>query len=104
MSFEMIWFLIRKRFLLKGLLMLAVANLDENGANHPRKIFRRDRWCNLNGEWEFVFDDAKEFQLPPEIKTWTHTIKVPFAPESAASGIGNNDFHPRCWYRKQFHL
>ena len=27
---------------------------------YPRPQFRRERWQNLNGEWEFAFDDKNE--------------------------------------------
>lgn len=27
---------------------------------YPRPQFRRDSWQNLNGEWEFAFDDKNE--------------------------------------------
>jgi beta-galactosidase/beta-glucuronidase len=75
---------------------------DEGGANHPRKIFRRDKWKSLNGEWSFCFDNDKKFKIPDDINLWTHTIKVPFAPEAKASGIGDLGFHHRCWYQRKF--
>ena len=28
-------------------------------AEHPRPDFVRPDWMNLNGEWEFAFDDAR---------------------------------------------
>jgi beta-galactosidase/beta-glucuronidase len=82
--------------------MAAVEFMDGDGANHPRKIFRRDKWKSLNGDWDFAFDDALIFQKPAEVKEWALKITVPFAPETPASGIGNTDFHPRCWYQKTF--
>ena len=78
--------------------------MDGDGANHPRKIFRRDKWKSLNGEWDFAFDGSLLFNKPTDIKEWTHKIKVPFAPETSASGIGNTDFHPRVWYQQSFSL
>ncbi|WP_158299261.1 hypothetical protein [Paenibacillus antri] len=27
-------------------------------AEYPRPQFARDAWVNLNGEWDFAFDDA----------------------------------------------
>jgi len=82
--------------------MLDETKLDEDGAKHPRKIFRRDKWALLNGEWDFLFDNEERIKNPDEIKEWTHKIIVPFAPESKASGIGDESFHSRCWYRKKF--
>ena len=29
---------------------------------------------------------------------------MPFPPESAASGIGDTDFHPCCWYQRAFEI
>lgn len=70
--------------------------------NHPRKIFRRESWFSLNGEWDFYFDDNEEFLVPDEVIKWDLKITVPFSPETPASGIADTDFHPRCWYRKKF--
>jgi beta-galactosidase/beta-glucuronidase len=77
---------------------------DTDGANHPRKTFRRDRWGSLNGEWDFLFDDERRIETPWEIKDWSKKIIVPFAPESKASGLEERGYHHRCWYRKKFHL
>jgi beta-galactosidase/beta-glucuronidase len=71
---------------------------------YPRPQFRREQWINLNGAWRFRFDDALEFRLPREIKEWTHSIEVPFAPESRRSGIGSTGFHCACWYERDFDL
>ncbi len=76
--------------------------MDGDGANHPRKIFRRDKWKSLNGDWDFAFDDALSFNKPSQIEKWTHKIRVPFAPETPASGIGDQNFHPRVWYQRTF--
>jgi beta-galactosidase/beta-glucuronidase len=84
--------------------MIAEAKLDEDGANHPRKIFRRNHWSSLNGTWDFCFDDKEQFSIPDEIQQWTHKIIVPFAPETKASGVNDTNFHPRCWYQKKFFL
>lgn len=84
--------------------MLAEANLDDSGANHPRKIFRRDRWTSLNGKWDFVFDNEERFETPNEVEHWTHVIEVPYAPETKGSGINDTSFHPRCWYQKRFKI
>jgi beta-galactosidase/beta-glucuronidase len=80
------------------------ANLDESGANHPRKIFRRDKWKSLNGEWDFCFDNEQKINKPNDIQQWTHKIKVPYAPETQASGINDRNFHHRCWYKKTFSI
>jgi beta-galactosidase/beta-glucuronidase len=58
----------------------------------------------LNGPWKFVFDDERKLGRPIDIKNWTHTIQVPFAPESKASGIHDTKFHSRVWYEKSIQL
>ena len=30
---------------------------------YPRPQFARDRWLNLNGQWEFAFDDEDRLLL-----------------------------------------
>lgn len=84
--------------------MVTEAIMDENGANHPRKIFRRDKWKSLNGEWDFCFDDEQKFYTPNDIKQWTHKIIVPYAPETPASGIGDTGYHQRVWYQRTFSI
>jgi beta-galactosidase/beta-glucuronidase len=34
------------------------------------------------------------------VPRWTHEIRVPFPPESAASGIGDRGFHRAVWYQR----
>ncbi len=68
---------------------------------YPRPQLRRDFWISLNGAWEFAFDPSASNRDPCEVK-WSRQIQVPFAPETRASGIGDDDFHPLCWYRRSF--
>lgn len=73
---------------------------------HPRPDFMRDSFYNLNGAWEFAFDDEnvglKEGWYNPS-KKFDKTITVPFCYQSAASGIGPTDkIHPIMWYRRKF--
>lgn len=71
---------------------------------HPRPQFRRDRWLNLNGEWEFTFDD-EDTGLPNRPSgPYDRRILVPFAPESEASGIADPSFHEAVWYRRSFEV
>lgn len=69
---------------------------------YPRPQLRRQDWYSLNGKWQFLFDDQKQFVQPSHISEWTHTIEVPFAPESTKSGIGDLGFHANCWYEREF--
>jgi beta-galactosidase/beta-glucuronidase len=73
---------------------------------YPRPQFVRELWMNLNGAWEFDFDD---FDLG-ESEQWysehefTRKIQVPFCFESKLSGIGDPSFHNVVWYRRSFIL
>lgn len=70
--------------------------------DYPRPQFVRNEWMNLNGEWDFRFDDQNvgEAEKWQEQLAGTHKIKVPFTYETEASGIGLEDFHARVWYSK----
>lgn len=71
---------------------------------HPRPQFKRKDWLNLNGEWNFAFDDAnrgendKWFAEPH----FDRKITVPFTYESKASGIGEEKSHANVWYHRSF--
>lgn len=84
--------------------MMTQEDWIESGANHPRKIFRREVWGTLNGTWDFLFDDDQKISHQNKIKHWPLKITIPFSPETIASGINEPGFHPRCWYRKEFFL
>ena len=63
-------------------------------SEYPRPNFKRDLWLCLNGEWEFSIGE----------KTFDRTIIVPYACETALSGIQDTGFHKTVWYRKSFVL
>jgi beta-galactosidase/beta-glucuronidase len=67
--------------------------------DYPRPQLRRDEWQCLDGTWQFYFDDACRHATPTEVP-FDREIVVPYAPESALSGIGDSGFHPRVWYRR----
>lgn len=75
---------------------------------HPRPDFMRDTFVNLNGPWQFAFDDADEgrfqgWEKPG--KQLDKEILVPFAYQTKMSGIGPTDeIHPIVWYRRSFTL
>lgn len=75
---------------------------------YPRPDFRRDQasWLNLNGVWEFTFDDLQQ-GLSESWQNRFHyegRINVPFAFQSKLSGIGDNDLHDYMWYGRSFEL
>ncbi|MEK5645706.1 glycoside hydrolase family 2 [Paenibacillus rhizosphaerae] len=72
---------------------------------HPRPQFERQDWINLNGEWEFEFDDSKTGEREKwhtGEKKLSRRIQVPFAFQSRLSGIGDPAFHDTVWYRTTF--
>lgn len=72
---------------------------------HPRPDFVRPDYINLNGEWQFAFDDgdrglAEKWYRPGQVLD--RKIMVPFCYQCAASGIGGDEIHPVIWYRRSF--
>jgi beta-galactosidase/beta-glucuronidase len=74
--------------------------LDAEGRGYPRPQLRRAHWYSLNGVWEFAHDRERAWTRPSQV-AWTRRIRVPFAPETPASGIGEPDYTASCWYRRQ---
>ena len=67
---------------------------------YPRPGLVREQWQNLNGLWAYAVTEAGRMS-PPE--SWDGEILVPFAIESALSGVrrrlGSED---ALWYRRTF--
>ena len=75
-------------------------NLDPENVlpEYPRPQLVRDRWINLNGLWEYAITPV---DAVPE-KMDGH-ILVPFAVESALSGVGRSvTEHDALWYEREF--
>jgi len=70
--------------------------------DYPRPQLVREEWGNLNGEWDFRFDDALEGEGGKwfERLNADRKITVPFTYETKASGIGDESFHPCVWYER----
>jgi beta-galactosidase/beta-glucuronidase len=68
---------------------------------HPRPQLERPEWFSLNGTWDFALDPNAIWTEPDQVE-WDATIRVPFAPETPASGINNTSFYRACWYRRTF--
>lgn len=68
-------------------------------STHPRPLLRRP-WASLDGEWQFALDPDARWGQPVEV-AWDRVIRVPFAPETRASGIGDTGFYKACWYRRR---
>lgn len=74
---------------------------------YPRPQFVREHWMNLNGAWEFEFDDRDAGLRERWYERTTplgRTIQVPFCYQSELSGIGDTGFHDIVWYRRSFAL
>jgi len=82
------------------LAQLSPDDLDASGRGYPRPQLRRRAWYSLNGEWEFALDAGGRWRHASEIE-WRERIRVPFSPETIASGIANTGFYRWCWYRRR---
>ncbi|MET0963603.1 MAG: glycoside hydrolase family 2 TIM barrel-domain containing protein [Noviherbaspirillum sp.] len=70
--------------------------------SYPRPQLVRPDWTSLDGPWNFAFDNERRFDMTGCPAVWTHQINVPFAPESAQSGVNDRGFHLACWYQREF--
>ena len=66
---------------------------------YPRPDLQREGWLSLDGRWDFALDPEAIWESPAQVP-WKATIQVPFAPETAASGVGYTGFFRACWYRR----
>lgn len=60
----------------------------------PRPDLERKDWVNLNGEWEFSFEED----------TFDQKIIVPFCYQAKLSGIGDTKDYDVVWYRRIFEV
>jgi beta-galactosidase/beta-glucuronidase len=69
--------------------------------SYPRPQRVRDRWLNLNGEWDYAIAKAGS----PQPSQMQGKIVVPFAVESKLSGVQRPVLpDDRIWYRRSFTL
>ena len=75
--------------------------------SYPRPDFQRRAltWSSLDGPWDFAFDDADcglSDRWPQNGIAAQHKqeIKVPFAFQTPASGIGKHEAHEVIWYER----
>lgn len=71
---------------------------------YPRPQWVRKDWLNLNGSWQFDFDDNNEginnnwylndYQL-------NNTIEVPYVYQTKLSGINDESCHDVVWYKRK---
>ena len=68
---------------------------------YPRPQLVREKWMNLNGLWEYAIR-PKEEEKPDQ---FDGKILVPFAVESALSGVGKQvGDQNKLWYRRTFEV
>ncbi len=73
---------------------------------YPRPDFRRSEWLNLNGKWDFEFDDAAvgENEKWYNGHQYSKEITVPYCYQCRLSGINDTTTHDVVWYSKDFNL
>ncbi len=81
--------------------------MDIPREHHPRPNYYRRQWLNLNGQWDFAFDDnnvglAEKWFSDEE--DFPQKITVPYAFQTKLSGIENKEFHDVVWYKRSFSI
>lgn len=74
---------------------------------HPKPQFERENWLNLNGEWDFCFDQGRTGEarkLFEDFSSYDKKINVPFCIQSKLSGIEYKDFVYGAWYKRSVTL
>lgn len=73
---------------------------------YPRPDFERKDWLNLNGEWNFSFDDENRGEAEQWYirKNFDRKIVVPFCFQSKMSGIYEKGLHESVWYQRTFYV
>jgi beta-galactosidase/beta-glucuronidase len=72
---------------------------------YPDPQHRRREWLNLNGIWEFDFDDGRQGLLSDwHNERLRDQILVPFPYQSELSGINDRGVHEVVWYSRLFEV
>jgi beta-galactosidase/beta-glucuronidase len=81
-------------------------NINIPRPEYPRPDFERSEWLNLNGEWEFEFDDNNvgEIENWQSGKSFSRKINVPFCFQSELSGINEKGLNEVMWYKREVNL
>jgi hypothetical protein len=73
---------------------------DNVWPEYPRPQMTRENWQNLNGLWEYAITSNRDKHTPG---AWEGEILVPFAIESALSGVKKPVLpDQKLWYRRTF--
>lgn len=75
---------------------------DTAWREYPRPMMQRKEWTNLNGLWDYAVTPKTQTENP---KQWDGQILVPFAIESALSGV-KKPFTPNdaLWYHRSLEI
>jgi beta-galactosidase/beta-glucuronidase len=76
-------------------------------SEYPRPQLVRQEWQNLNGTWQFDFDDDNAGTMEKwfdQNRNFSKTIEVPFAYQTPLSGIHDPAFHDFVWYKRNFQV
>jgi beta-galactosidase/beta-glucuronidase len=65
---------------------------------YPRPQLTRPAWLSLDGSWKYAFNESDTMKDV----SWQGQILVPYPPESEASGVNDQGFHPVVWYQRTF--
>lgn len=70
---------------------------------YPRPQFERSNWTNLNGEWNFAFDDDRKGEMDKWFLNFpmARRIIVPYNYETSMSTINDQTAHEVVWYNKK---
>lgn len=74
---------------------------------YPRPQFIRENWLDLNGQWQFTFDDQNIGENNNNYLNdnfYNMNIEVPYSYHTKNSGINLNENHPIVWYKKDIHI
>lgn len=73
---------------------------------YPRPQLKRGQWLNLNGKWDFKFDDSNIGMKEKwyKNKKFDNTINVPFAYQSELSNVKDKEEHNTLWYKREFNI
>ena len=75
--------------------------------HYPNPQFIRENWIDLNGEWQFTFDDENIGEVDKNFiknEFYKRNIIVPYSYHTKNSGIGLNEDHQVVWYKKDLDL
>ncbi len=81
------------------------ATTGQARAENPRPDWERTDYVNLNGWWNFAFDQKevgqKEGWYAADAEISESFINVPFCWESSLSGVENPNYKGQAWYQKK---